>query len=178
MTELDTAVIPARSPRGGTMGNNPDAVTIIARPHMFRSDLIIKEIPYGQRINEIIDDLDLESEALQARVLVDDHVVEKAYWHRVKPKAGHRLTVRVLPQGGGGQGKDGALRMVAMMGVMAAASLAAFAVGIVAPYLLPSVLMGMVPLLQAGTMVVGIYAGSVGVLALISPASSRLIGAE
>ena len=181
MAELDM-VTPAGSSRG--VANNPDVVTVVAKPHMFRSDLIVKHIPYGKRVSEIIDDMDLESPSLQARVLIDETVIEKAYWHRVKPKAGHRLTIRVFPQGGaggaaGGPGMKDLYRMVAMLGVLAMAVAAPFlvagllgAIGIPGASLLASGTLGG-SILTMGSM----FGGSLNVLALIPQRTTQpLIG--
>ena len=162
-----------------------ESVIVIAKPHPFRSDKIVKTIPYGQRVSEIIDDMDLESTALQARVFLDEQLIEKAYWHRVKPKAGHRLTIRVIPQGGSGAGAPGMkdlYRMVAMIGVLALA--------VAAPFIAPAILGSLGPIgvalgsfVAPGTvggalLTLGVtFGGSLGILSLMPPASSqRLIG--
>jgi hypothetical protein len=87
-----------------------------------------KQMKPGMSIADMLLEFDLNPETLPARVFLDDCLIEKAYWHLVKPKASHLVSVRVIPQGGGGQSKD-ILRIVAMVGVLALA--------IAAPYLAP-----------------------------------------
>ncbi len=85
-----------------------------------------KRMRPGMSIADMLMEFDLNPETLPARVLIDDCVVEKAYWHVVKPKAHHFVSVRVIPEGGGNQGKD-ILRIVAMVGVLALAIAAPYA---------------------------------------------------
>ena len=79
-----------------------------------------KRMRPGMSIAGMLLEFDLNPETLPARVFLDDCLVEKAYWHLVKPKASHTVSVRVIPQGGGNQSKD-ILRIVAMVGVLALA---------------------------------------------------------
>lgn len=62
------------------------------------------------------------------RVTVGGHVIEPHRWHRVRPKAGADVLIRLVPQGGGG---NNLLRMVLMIAVVIAAA-------VVAPYLAPA----------------------------------------
>ena len=79
-----------------------------------------KQMRPGMTIADMLWEFDLNPDTLPARVLIDDCVIEKAYWHVVKPKAHHLVSVRVIPEGGGSQSKD-ILRIVAMVGVLALA---------------------------------------------------------
>jgi len=91
----------------------------------------MKRLRPGMSIADMLVAFDLNPETLPARVFIDDCLVEKAYWHCVKPKANHLVSVRVIPEGGGGQGKD-VLRIVAIIGVMALAVAAPYALGLTA----------------------------------------------
>ncbi len=103
-------------------------VPIVVCPRPFTMEgRTMKRLRPGMSITEMLLEFDLNPETLPARVFIDDCLIEKAYWHRVKPKANHLVAVRVIPEGGG-QGKD-VLRIVAMVGVIALA--------IAAPYLAP-----------------------------------------
>lgn len=89
-----------------------------------------KQMRPGMTIADMLWEFDLNPDTLPARVLIDDCVVEKAYWHVVKPKAHHLVSVRVIPEGGGSQGKD-ILRIVAMVGILALAIFVPPAIGLV-----------------------------------------------
>lgn len=125
----------------------------------------MKRLTPGMSIADMMREFDLNPETLPARVFLDDCLIEKAYWHRVRPKANHIVSVRVIPEGGGGRGKD-VLRIVAMIGVVALA--------VAAPYIAPggwglltSVGGELVPSLLGGLVSSGI--GMVGVLAVNGP---------
>lgn len=91
----------------------------------------VKRLRPGMSIADMMLEFDLNPETLPARVFLDDCLVEKAYWHCVKPKANHLVSVRVIPEGGGGQSKD-ILRIVAMVGVLALAVAAPYGLGLTA----------------------------------------------
>ena len=40
-------------------------------------------------------EFDLEPADIEARIFIDDLLIEKARWHRVIPKAGHQVMIRV-----------------------------------------------------------------------------------
>ncbi len=88
-----------------------------------------KRMRPGMTIADMLLEFDLNPDTLPARVLIDDCVVEKAYWHVVKPKAHHLVSVRVIPEGGSSQGKD-ILRIVAMVGILALAIFVPPAIGL------------------------------------------------
>ncbi len=88
-----------------------------------------KQMRPGMTIADMLWEFDLNPDTLPARVLIDDCVVEKAYWHVVKPKAHHLVSVRVIPEGGSSQGKD-ILRIVAMVGILALAIFVPPAIGL------------------------------------------------
>ncbi len=112
-----------------------------------------KRMRPGMTIADMLWEFDLNPDTLPARVLIDDCVVEKAYWHVVKPKAHHLISVRVIPEGGGNQGKD-ILRIVAMVGVLALAIFAPYAAGALGYGLLGAGTLGG-SLLTAGVGIVG-----------------------
>lgn len=120
-----------------------------------------KRMRPGMSIADMLMEFDLNPETLPARVFIDDCLVEKYYWHCVKPKANHLVSVRVIPEGGG-QGKD-VLRIVAMVGVIALA--------IAAPYLAP-VGWGLVGASSGALLTATV--GIVGALAVNGPIPSPL----
>lgn len=117
----------------------------------------MKRLRSGMSIADMLVEFDLNPETLPARVFIDDCLVEKAYWHCVKPKANHLVSVRVIPEGGQ-QGKD-VLRIVAMVGVIALAIAAPWAAGLAGSTLLSSGTLGGA-LLTAGVGIVGSLATS------------------
>lgn len=94
-------------------------VTLMACPRPFSSKRIECAMPEGSTIAAMLRAIGLNPDPLFARVFIDDRLILKAEWEYATPKANQLVTVRVIPTGGGG-GKD-ALRIVAMIGVVAAA---------------------------------------------------------
>jgi hypothetical protein len=86
----------------------------------------------GLTIADLLREFSYDPDTLPARVFLDDQLIEKAYWHRIRPKAGHLVSVRVIPQGGGNQSKD-ILRIVAMVGILALAIFVPPAIGLAGP---------------------------------------------
>jgi O-antigen/teichoic acid export membrane protein len=60
------------------------------------------------------------TDRLSARVFLDGELVRDAAWEYTLPTAGQSLVVRAIPTGGGENGKS-ALRIVAMIAIIAAA---------------------------------------------------------
>jgi len=100
------------------------AVQLIACPKPFSTARIEREVPEGGTIAEMLRAIGLNPDPLFARVFIDDRLILKAEWEFARPKAAQLVTVRVIPTGGGGGGKD-ALRIVAMIGVVVAAAFTA-----------------------------------------------------
>jgi len=121
----------------------------------------VRSFAPGESIADLMRHFDLDPATVPARVFLDDQLIESAYWHRVRPKAGHLVSVRVIPEGGG-QGKD-VLRIVAMIGVVALA--------IAAPYLAP-VGWGLVGSASGAWLTAGV--GIVGSLVTAGPIPSPL----
>lgn len=96
-----------------------DSVRIVAAPHPLRMDTVEARVPHGLTIAGILGRADLH-----AHVWLGDREVPRELWSRIRPKPGTQLTVRVLPQG------DDILRPILMIGVMAAAIAAPFALGL------------------------------------------------
>lgn len=125
-----------------------------------------KRMRPGMTIADMLMEFDLNPETLPARVFLDDCLVEKAYWHCVKPKANHLVSVRVIPEGDG-QGKD-VLRIVAMVGVIALAIAAPYIAGALGSTLLSTGIGA--SLLTASVGIVG----SLAVSALIPPPTADI----
>ncbi|MBX9658567.1 MAG: hypothetical protein K2X00_08360 [Nitrospiraceae bacterium] len=103
-------------------------VNLMACPRPFSTKRIERELPEGSTIADMMREIGLNPDHLFARVFIDDRLILKAEWEFATPKASQLVTVRVIPTGGGGGGKD-ALRIVAMIGVVAASIFTAGAAG-------------------------------------------------
>ena len=118
-----------------------------------------RRIPVGQSLADIMRQFDLDPDRIPARVFIDDCLIEKAYWTRIRPKANHMVSVRVIPAESG-QSKD-IMRIVAMIGILALAIFVPPALGLVGP---------MAAFASAG---IGLI-GSLAVSALIPPSQADL----
>jgi hypothetical protein len=116
------------------MAGPKERVRVIACPRPFSAERLEIELPAGATLEEILAAAQPDPVLLRhAHVFLDDWPVPPENWRHVRPKAGHTITLRVVPQGGGGGGKN-PLRTVLSLAVLAAS----FA----APGLLPAGLAG------------------------------------
>jgi hypothetical protein len=107
------------------------SLRLIACPRPFSSLRIDRMVPAGVTIAEIMAEAGMDPVlAAYAHVWLTDGamtaepvVVPREHWQRVRPKPGTVLTVRVVPQGGGGGSGGGKnpLRTVLTIAVVAAA---------------------------------------------------------
>jgi len=81
-------------------------------------------VPVGTTLAEMIAGVQPDPLLVRyAHVFVGDHYVPRAHWRLVRPRAGATVTVRVVPQGGGGgAGKKNPLRTVLTIAVIAGAA--------------------------------------------------------
>jgi hypothetical protein len=71
----------------------------------------------GRSISRIVEALNVpEQYAGYVRVWIDDREVPQEYWSQVRPREGHIVYVAVVPQGGGGGGKN-LIRTIAFIAV-------------------------------------------------------------
>lgn len=100
-----------------------DTVRVLARPHPFSEARIERRLPAGRTVGDHLRAIGLNPDRIFARVFINDRLIPSAEWEYARPTAGEFVTVRVIPTGGdgGGGGKD-ALRVVAMIAVVAAAA--------------------------------------------------------
>lgn len=97
----------------------PKTLHFIACPRPFSTQQIVRELPEGGTIADMLRAIGLPLDVIHARVFIDDRLILKAEWEYATPRAGQYVTARVIPTGGGGGGKD-ALRIVAMIGIVIA----------------------------------------------------------
>jgi hypothetical protein len=148
-------------------------IQVVACPRPFSSVQVRRTVVEGATIRHILDALALRGPHLHARVFIDDRLVPHAEWEYATPKAGQQVTVRVVPTGGGGGGKD-ILRVFAMIAVIAVAF---WVTGGGAGAFLPEALgMGLASGTTAAAVAGGIIAigGTLAVAALIPPPKPKL----
>ena len=102
---------------------DPKNLQLVACPHPFRDAQVVHQIAAGGTVAEILagngmGDV-LAGDWLGAVVEIDGVEVLPEWWGRVRPRAGHLMTVKVIPAGGEG-GKE-VVRMVAMLALVAGA---------------------------------------------------------
>jgi hypothetical protein len=92
---------------------------VVASPHPFSSEHIERQYQAGMSIAEVVALIQPEP-VLRRRghVWIGDEKIPQSLWHRVRPKPGTRLTIRMVPQGGG---SSKVLRFVLLLAVAAAA---------------------------------------------------------
>lgn len=104
------------------MHPDPSSIRVVSCPHPFTTERACIEIPAGGTLADIM--ALVQGDALlrvYAHVFVDDCLIPFEAWARVKPKAGHRVTVRMIPHGGGGGGGGkNPLRTVLSIAIVAA----------------------------------------------------------
>jgi hypothetical protein len=114
-------IVPALLPEGA------GGVRVIVLTNPFRSDRITGTVPVGWTITDIIEAAGLEpAYRPMLRVWVNEDVVPREWWGRIKPKAGTLVSIRPIPRGGGGGGGGKSpMRMVLMLAVMVVAAVVA-----------------------------------------------------
>ena len=94
-------------------------VRLIAAPHPFSVERIDRLAPEGLTLAEMVALAQPDPVlAAFAHVYVGDHYVPRENWHLVRPRAGAVVTLRVVPQGGGG--KKNILGIILTIAVIAA----------------------------------------------------------
>ena len=84
--------------------------TVVARPNVFdAASTAFAQVQAGQTLAQMLGD----SASLACDVTIGGHIVPRAIWANVRPKAGQTIHVTVWPQGGGNGSKW--LRAIAMV---------------------------------------------------------------
>lgn len=148
-------------------------IRLIACPHILsiEKDRVDELRPPGGTVTDLMRSIGWTRDGLSARVYIDGVLVQNAAWEYTVPQAGQSLVVRAIPMGGqGGGGKD-ALRIVAMIAVIAASLMVPGAVGAMGFYgALIASTPGVAGALAAATSIIGTLA----ITAKIPPAHPRL----
>jgi hypothetical protein len=123
------AVIPPPALDGEIIGPGDD-LRIVACPEPFNTRRIDRHTPAGVSLAELLEEIQPNPVLRRhAHISIGDHLVPPENWHRVRPKAGTTVYIRVVPSGGGGSSKI--LRILLTFAVLAAA--------IAAPYAIPGI---------------------------------------
>jgi len=113
----------------GEVLGRADCVRVVGIVRPFGSVPTIRDLPAGLSVAELLAECCGGRVPEAARVTLGDHVIERALWHCVRPKAGTHLSFRVLVQGGGGFFRT----VLPLLFVIAAAFLAPYLAGVLAP---------------------------------------------
>lgn len=159
---------------GASLPDVLERVEIVAQPHPFSAAPIHAVAPLGLTLAEMLTGK-CAPVILPLRVFVGDQLVPQDMLHRVKPKGGARVTVKVVLHGGGGGsggggggGKD-TLRTVLTIAVIAVAFIAA-------PYI-AGTLLGLTGTgLAIGTSLISAGIGTAGLLAVNALVPPRGLG--
>lgn len=117
---------------------------LVAAPHPFKTDTIDVEVPEGLTISQILELAQCDPVLRRyAHVFVGSQYVPRDIWDIARPKAGMMVSVRVVPHGGGGGGKN-PLRFILMIAVIAFAAWAGPALAGIIPGLAGSSIAGAV----------------------------------
>ena len=98
-------------------------VRVSACPHPFSMARVDLSVEAGATLAEIFARAQPDAVLRRhAHVFVGDHYIPRENWHRVRPKPGTTVSIRVVPSGGGGGGGKNPLRTILMIAVLAAAT--------------------------------------------------------
>lgn len=102
---------------------------VVALPRPFSTERIVTNVLEGNTLKELMDIAGISDPVLAShcRVFIDDMLIEPKNFHRVRPKAGTQISIRVVPHGGGG--KSPARLVLTLVVMVAAAYLAPIIVG-------------------------------------------------
>jgi len=95
-----------------------EILNVYAAPMPFSNKQVKVEVPYGSTVYEIVGLIlpgEVDVTDIGAIVYINDHVVLRCHWKRVRPKQGTIVNVRVVPKKGGGKNPLMTLLSVAFM---------------------------------------------------------------
>lgn len=114
MEQTDTGILPAQIGHAGL-------IDVFAAAQPFSVLRTHYKVPAGLTIQEMLDHA-CGGEKITAKVFINDTLVDPKYYHRVRPRHGTTVSLRVVPGkgGGGGGGKKNPLATVLSLAVLAA----------------------------------------------------------
>ena len=78
-------------------------LNVSACPDPFDGRRVDYAVPAGLTIAEIVEEIQPDPLLRQHGVaFIGEHAIPRAHWHRVRPKPGALLSIRLLPSSGGG----------------------------------------------------------------------------
>lgn len=114
------AVIPPPALDGEVIGPGDNSVVVSCAPHPLKTETIYTRMRSGLSISEIMARVQPNARLRRfAHVSVGDWRVPRDLWRATRPKPGTFVTIRMVPQGGGGS-RD-ILRIVLLIAVLAIA---------------------------------------------------------
>jgi hypothetical protein len=95
-------------------------LTLTIAPHPFRAARDVVPVAEGLTVQQMLEAAQTDPVLRQHAVaFINGHIIERRYWHVVRPKAGTHIEIRVVPAGsGGGGGKI--FRTILLLAVVAA----------------------------------------------------------
>jgi len=142
-------------------------VRVTAAPHPFQVKNVLRLVPEGATLAQILELFQPDPWLREsACIFIRGEIVPRNWWHRIKPKEGTHVEIRVMPMGGGGGGGGkNPLRILLTVAVMGAA----FTFG-------PSVGAGLFNTSAQTAVLGGVTAGAIGT-ALVGAVGLLLINA-
>jgi hypothetical protein len=117
MTLQDTTAL-----NGEVIPPGGEDVRVVAAHHPFKVERTDQQMLAGLTLAEMLERAQPDPVLRRhARIMLGDWEVPREHWHRVRPKPGTTVTIRVVPHGGGGGDKN-PLRTVLSIAVIAAAA--------------------------------------------------------
>ena len=155
-----------------------ERLNVWAVAHPFSTARVHFDLPEGLTVKEIIETIAPNTPLPKdARVFIGEEMVSPQYYHVVKPKANALINIRMVPQGGGGSGKN-PLRTLLTIAVFAVASWAAAAYSVSLAAAVTGVYGPVTPLqigIASAAIKVGVGAvGSLLINAIAPPASQKM----
>jgi hypothetical protein len=104
------------------------SVAVVSQPHPFNRRVHRFDVAEGTSVLDIVEALEIpERFHSHVEVRIGEHAIPVENWHRVRPRAGAAIAIRIVPQGGGGSGGGGknVLASILMLAVLVIATVVA-----------------------------------------------------
>ena len=115
-----------RPPQGGLFFDSTESrLSVSACPHPFDGRRVDYAVPEGLTIGEIVELI--QPDPLLRRygvAFIGEHMIAREHWHRVRPKPGALLSIRLLPSSGRTAAIIGLVILTIVVAVAAAGAVA------------------------------------------------------